>query len=117
VKVVHSRVEEWGRASGRGAYDAVVVRALGTMPMLLEYAAPLLREDGVMVAWKTEPSALPQGAVAADTLGMELDRVVKVEPYAASRDRHLHLYRRVRPVPEAYPRRPGMARKRPLGGS
>jgi 16S rRNA (guanine527-N7)-methyltransferase len=117
VKVVHSRVEEWGRASGRGAYDAVVVRALGTMPMLLEYAAPLLREDGVMVAWKTEPSALPQAAVAADALGMELDRVVKVEPYAASRDRHLHLYRRVRPVPEAYPRRPGMARKRPLGGS
>jgi 16S rRNA (guanine527-N7)-methyltransferase len=117
VKVVHSRVEEWGRAAGRGAYDAVVVRALGTMPMLLEYAAPLLREDGVMVAWKTEPSALPQAAVAADILGMELDRVVKVEPYAASRDRHLHLYRRVRPVPEAYPRRPGMARKRPLGGS
>lgn len=116
VKVVHGRVEEWGRAAGRGAYDAVVVRALGTMPMLLEYAAPLLGEDGVMVAWKTDPTALPQAAAAADILGMELERVVKVQPYAASRDRHLHLYRRVRPVPEAYPRRPGMARKRPLGG-
>ena len=115
VAVVHSRVEEWGRGEGRETYDTVVVRAVGTLPMLLEYAAPLLRENGAMLAWKTDRGALPQAEVAADILGMELEQVVKVDPYPGSRDRHLHLYRRVRPVPDAYPRRPGMARKRPLG--
>ena len=115
VRVVHGRVEEWGRDRGREAYDAVVVRAVGTLPMLLEYAAPLLRGSGVLLAWKTSRGARPEAAVAASILGMELERVVKVEPYPASRDRHLHLYRRVRPVPDTYPRRPGMARKRPLG--
>jgi 16S rRNA (guanine527-N7)-methyltransferase len=81
----------------------------------LEYAAPLLRGDGALLAWKTDQGALPEAAVAAEILGMELERVVKVQPYPASRDRHLHVYRRVRPVPDTYPRRPGMARKRPLG--
>jgi 16S rRNA (guanine527-N7)-methyltransferase len=115
VQVVHRRVEEWGREQGRERYDAVLVRAVGTLPMVLEYAAPLLRNGGGLIAWRGRFDAAPQAAVAAQIAGMELDRVFAVQPYPASRDRHLRLYRRVRPVPDSLPRRPGMARKRPLG--
>jgi 16S rRNA (guanine527-N7)-methyltransferase len=39
---------------------------------------------------------------------------VPVQPYPASENRHLHVYRKIAPTPPAFPRRAGMARKRPL---
>jgi 16S rRNA (guanine527-N7)-methyltransferase len=48
-------------------------------------------------------------------LGMALEEVLRVEPFPGARDRHLHVYRKVAPTPERFPRRPGMAAKRPLG--
>jgi 16S rRNA (guanine527-N7)-methyltransferase len=36
-------------------------------------------------------------------------------PFGGATDHHLHLYQKVRDTPERFPRRPGMARKRPLG--
>jgi 16S rRNA (guanine527-N7)-methyltransferase len=41
-------------------------------------------------------------------------QIVRAEPYRGSRDHHLHLYEKVRVTPERFPRRPGMARKRPI---
>ena len=32
-----------------------------------------------------------------------------------SENRHLHVFRKISPTPAGFPRRPGMARKRPLG--
>jgi 16S rRNA (guanine527-N7)-methyltransferase len=115
ARVVHRRVEEWGREQGREAYDVVLVRAVGALPMVLEYAAPLLRDAGWLIAWRGRSDATDQAAVAAQIVGLELDRVLPVRPYPTSRDRNLRLYRRVRPAPDSLPRRPGMARKRPLG--
>ena len=40
------------RAEGREAYDAVTARAVGRLSTLAELASPLLREGGVLVAWK-----------------------------------------------------------------
>jgi 16S rRNA (guanine527-N7)-methyltransferase len=114
LRVVHRRAEEWAREDGRTRYDVVTVRAVAPLPVLLEYAAPLLREGGTMIAWKAGEKEA-DAREAADLLGMELSRVVPTRPYPASRDRRLHLYRRVRPLPDHLPRRPGMARKRPLG--
>ena len=45
-------------------------------------------------------------------------RPVSVEwvgAYAGSRNRHIHCYELLEPCPPGFPRRPGMARKRPLG--
>ena len=50
--------------------------------------------------------------MAAELLGMREATVAVVE---GSHNRHLHLYEKVAPTPACYPRRPGMARKRPLG--
>jgi 16S rRNA (guanine527-N7)-methyltransferase len=38
-----------------------------------------------------------------------------VEPFEGARERHLHVMRKVAPTPGRFPRRPGMAVKRPLG--
>jgi 16S rRNA (guanine527-N7)-methyltransferase len=113
-------VEEWARnpppLGGREAYDAVTARAVAPLAVLAEYASPLLREGGVLVAWKGARDAAEEAAAskAADRLGMQVREVVRVEPFAGARDRRLHVLGKVGPTPAGLPRRPGMARKRPL---
>jgi 16S rRNA (guanine527-N7)-methyltransferase len=116
VEVVHARVEEWPQ--GLGAHDLVTARALSSLPVLCEYAAPLLAEGGALVAWKglvTDEEAAA-GAAAAAVLGLEVGEVRAVAPYPAAERRTLHVFRKIAPTPERFPRRPGMAVKRPLGG-
>jgi 16S rRNA (guanine527-N7)-methyltransferase len=112
TEVVHARAEEW-----TGACDVVTARALAALPVVLEYAAPLLVEGGHAVAWKgaVGPDEAAAGRVAADELGLELVEARKVEPYAGVRDRSLRVFRKIAPTPARFPRRPGMAAKRPLG--
>jgi 16S rRNA (guanine527-N7)-methyltransferase len=115
VVVVHARAEDW--PAGVGAHDLVTARALAALPVVCEYAAPLLAEGGVLVAWKgaVEAAEADAGARAAETLGLELVGVRPVSPYPAAERRTLHVFRKVAPTPERFPRRPGMAVKRPLG--
>jgi len=114
VEVVHARAEAW--REGTGACDLVTARALASLPVLAEYAAPLLREGGTLVAWKgrRDPGEEAAGAAAAEQLGLEPQEVRRVEPFPAARDRHLHVYRKTAPTPARFPRRAGMAAKRPL---
>jgi len=114
VDVVHARAEEW--AAGLGAHDLVTARALAALPVLCEYAAPLLAEGGWLVAWKgaVAPDELADGLAAASVLGLEPAAPLHVVPYAGARDHTLHAFCKIAPTPERFPRRPGMAVKRPL---
>jgi 16S rRNA (guanine527-N7)-methyltransferase len=115
VQVVHARAEEW--EAGAGVHDLVTARALASLPVLCEYAAPLLAANGVLVAWKgaVEPAEAAAGARAADVLGLAPAAVHAVAPFPAAERRTLHVFRKIAPTPERFPRRPGMAVKRPLG--
>lgn len=114
VEIVNARVEEW--CAGHARCDVVVVRAVDSLPVLVEYAAPLLRVGGRLVAWKGRRDAAEEaaGAGAAPQVGLQAVSVVPVTPFPAAQHRHLHVYSKVSPTPERFPRRPGMARKRPL---
>ena len=117
AKVACVRAESW--AEGLGACDAVTARALAPLPVLVEYAAPLLSDGGVLVAWKgsPEPAEVADGDHAAEVLGLLPARVVPVPAFPGADQRHLYVYVKVRSLPNGYPRRPGMARKRPLAAS
>ncbi len=114
ARVVCARVEEW--REGLGANDVVLARALAPSPVVVEYAAPLLRIGGALVDWRgrREPGAERLGIDAAGQLGMDLTEIRHVEPYAGARDHHLHIYAKRRETRSGFPRRAGMARKRPL---
>jgi 16S rRNA (guanine527-N7)-methyltransferase len=116
ASVIHARVEEW--PAGAAAHDLVVARALAPLAVLCEYAAPLLAPGGFLVAWKGAVGSAEEhgGARAAEILGLEAQGAVRTEPYAASVAHHLHTFRKVGETPAGFPRRPGVARKRPLGG-
>jgi 16S rRNA (guanine527-N7)-methyltransferase len=116
--VVCERSEDWAAEAGQEAYDAVTARAVGSLATLAELASPLLREGGVLVAWKGARSAQKEAEVAraGERLAMEQTEIRSVQPYSGSRDRHIHLLRKNGPTPNGLPRRPGMAAKRPFGG-
>lgn len=117
VEVVCSRAEEW--AAGMERSDVLTARALAPLNVLIEYAAPLLRVGGVLVAWKGTRAAAEErdGEAAARALGLELTEVQRVHPFEGAQDRHLYLYSKISSTPKDYPRRPGIARKRPLRAS
>jgi 16S rRNA (guanine527-N7)-methyltransferase len=110
------RAEDWARQEGAGAYDVVTARALAPLAVICEYAAPLLRLGGVLVAWKgaRQPGENEAGAAAASQLGLGSPKVTPVAPYRSSRNRHLHVYSKVTATPARYPRRAGAASKRPI---
>jgi 16S rRNA (guanine527-N7)-methyltransferase len=114
AEVVWSRAEEW--SDGIDSCDIVCARALAALPILCEYAAPLLREGGVLVAWKGAVDELERAdaAAAAAHLGLAMGPVRAVVPFPGSVRRSLHVVRKIAPTPPGFPRRPGMATKRPL---
>lgn len=116
ASVVCARAEQW--AAGKSTNDAVVARALAAQPVVLEYAAPLLRNGGALVDWRGKRDAGEEraAATAADELGLELHEIRSVSPFATATDRHVHVFVKVRETPPRFPRRAGIARKRPLGG-
>lgn len=118
ARVICERSESWAGGEGREAYDAVTARAVGRLSTLAELASPLLSEAGVLVAWKgrRDPEEEAELARAAERLAMQPLDVRWVGPYAGSRHRHLHLMRKTGPTPAGLPRRPGVAKKRPIGG-
>jgi 16S rRNA (guanine527-N7)-methyltransferase len=112
--VVCARAEVWGARD----VDVVTVRAVAPLAVLVEYAAPLLREGGTLVAWKGVRDADEEagGAAAAEVVGLEPAEIVELRPRPGADHRTLHLYSKVRETPDRFPRRAGMARKRPLSG-
>lgn len=115
--VVHARAESWPEGIGR--HDLVTVRAVAALDVVAEYAAPLMRVGGALVAWRgrRDPEAEAAAARAADELGLGPPEVLAVEPYEAAQHRHLYLMPKVTETPPGFPRRPGMALKRPLGAA
>jgi len=112
--IVCARAEEW--AEGVAANDVVLARALAAQAVVVEYAAPLLRVGGTLVDWRGRRRRAEEraGERAAARLGLERVEIRNVEPYVGARDHHLHLYLKVRETPEGFPRRAGIAQKRPL---
>jgi 16S rRNA (guanine527-N7)-methyltransferase len=114
AEAVCARVEEW--PEGIGAHDLVLARAVAPQPIVLEYAAPLLRLGGALVDWRgqRDPEEEQTAIEAAELLGLRRESIRRVEPFEGVRDHHLHVYVKARETPDRFPRRVGMARKKPL---
>jgi len=117
VEVVPQRIEDAGRNPAlRASFDLVVARALAAMPVLVEYALPLLREGGVLAAPKGSRALdeLAEARMAIEALGgIALDPIALPVAEGAPPQTVL-LVRREGALDERYPRRAGMPSKRPL---
>lgn len=115
--VVKERAECWSQ--GRDGCDLITARALAPLAVVAEYAAPLLVLGGTLVVWRgrRDPEDEAAAGRAVAELGLRLDDPIHVDPYPGTVNRHLYPLVKVAPTPDRFPRRPGMARKRPLGAS
>ena len=105
-------------AEGLGAHDVVLARALAPQPVVLEYAAPLLRMGGIAgrLARQARRQEAERAASAAGSWACAGRRSARSSHSRARRDHHLHVFEKVAETPARFPRRAGIARKRPLGG-
>ncbi len=114
---ITARSEDLARGEGREAYDAVTARAVGRLSTLAELASPLLRQGGVLVAWKGRRDEEEERQLdrASESLAMTPEQILDVAGRAGSEHRHLHVIRKTAPTPASLPRKPGLAKKRPKG--
>lgn len=106
VSVICMRAEEHARGPGPGRdnYGIAVARALARPPVAAEWCLPLVRPGGRAVLF-VGPSA------RADAVRNVAERLAaEVEESPAG----FIVLRKTGPTPEGFPRRPGVARKRPL---
>jgi 16S rRNA (guanine527-N7)-methyltransferase len=117
ARVLNLRSELLAAGEGRETYDAVTARAVGRLSTLAELASPLLKPNGVLVAWKGKRDAEEEAQLerAASSLAMRPESVLAVGERAGSTHRHLHVLRKSGPTPPGLPRNPGIAKKRPKG--
>ena len=115
AEIVQARAEAW--TLGLGQNDLVTARALAGLDVVAEYAAPLLKIGGVVVVWKgrRELAAEADAVRAAAVLGLRVHEPLQVMPYGAAEHRYLHVMSKIEETPTRFPRRVGVARKRPLG--
>jgi 16S rRNA (guanine527-N7)-methyltransferase len=106
--VVHARSEEYARGEGRDRFPLALARALAPPPVAVELVLPLVAPGGAAILWTASFDEAVVAAVASEVAGA-LEAVHVVD--AAHR---LLVIRKVGPTPARFPRRPGIARSRPL---
>ena len=117
VTVLTGRAETLAHDPGlRESFDAVVSRYVAPLSVLLEYTLPFCRVGGRIVVQKTASYQEERGDFrrALAELGGELTEERPVAAPDVGRQRRLLVFKKVRPTPDSYPRRPGMPLKRPL---
>lgn len=116
VSVVNARAEDYGAGAGRSQFDLALARALASLPTLLEYALPLLRLGGWLVAQKGRypHEELLTARNALNTLGGSLHDVLDVSVPGLDAQRSLVIVAKASPTPPAYPRRAGIPQRQPL---
>ena len=119
VEVVTMRAEELARMPGyRGQFDVALARGVAPMPVLLEYALPLCKGHGTLIAWKGKDGPVEAEAAgnALAELGGRIAGVRSMNAFAPPLppDRCLISVEKVRRTPGKYPRRVGVPAKQPL---
>ncbi len=96
----------WGRAEEQptGSYGLALAKALARPPVAVELCLPLVAEGGAVVLWVGGTADVDAVSRAARQVGGELDEDLE----------GLLVVRKTGPTPPGFPRRPGMAKKRPL---
>lgn len=115
VQVHEVRAEEAPSAIGREQHDVAVARAVAAPAVIAEYLAPFVRVGGQAAAWTTMAVAhqLPPTDVLTP-LGLGSPHVV--EMHTPLRDEGtLVLWPKVSLASARFPRRTGVASRRPLG--
>lgn len=114
----HARVEDFGRTADiRGTFDTVVSRAVASLPVLSEYALPLLRLEGVFCAYKGMHAfeEIRASEKALELLGGRYEQMLALDLGSLAEHRAVVVIRKVKETPSKFPRKAGEPERKPLG--
>jgi 16S rRNA (guanine527-N7)-methyltransferase len=96
----------WGRAEEQPAetYSVAVAKALAHPPVAAEWCLPLVGGGGAVVLWVGPSADVPAVSRVAERVGGKLEEALP----------GFLVLRKTGPTPPGFPRRPGVAKKRPL---
>lgn len=117
ITIVWKRAEDLGKdITYREQYDLACARALAAMPTLLEYLVPFVKLGGYTMLYKGSMAQdeLNSAQNAIDTLGMGEFTIAPYSVYEESSKYAMVYGTKIKPTPVKYPRKSGMASKRPL---
>lgn len=117
VEILTARAEDVGQnPAHREKYDWAVARAVAALPVLSEYLLPLVKIGGGVLAQKGEagPAEIQASAQAFKLLGGRLRQLTRVELPGVADERYLVVLDKFAATPAAYPRKAGIAAKKPL---
>ncbi|HHV63997.1 MAG TPA: 16S rRNA (guanine(527)-N(7))-methyltransferase RsmG [Peptococcaceae bacterium] len=117
IRVLHARAEDIGKdPKFREKFDVITARAVAELPVLLEYAIPLLKVGGRLLAAKgMEPEKeLQAAAKAMDILNCREEQLEKYTLGQGADYRSMIIIQKLGLTPAKYPRPAGKPKKNPL---
>jgi len=117
ISTCHARAEDLGRNSKyRESFDIITVRAVAELPVLLEYAIPLLKVGGKLYAAKgVDPEKeIVSAQKAFKILNCEVENLDKYKLAEGAEYRSLIIVKKNEKTSDKYPRQAGKPKKEPL---
>lgn len=119
IDAVHGRAEDYAKPEKlREQYDLCVSRAVANLSVLSEYCLPYVKVGGKFISYKSEKitEEMKDAEYAIITLGGRIAEQIAFTLPDSDLFRNLFVVEKCVPTPAKYPRKAGLANKKPLIG-
>ena len=117
INTIHGRAEDYAKPDQlREKYDLCVSRAVANLSTLSEYCLPYVRVSGKFISYKSEKiiEEMKDAEYAIDMLGGKVEEQISFTLPNSELYRNLFVVIKNCTTPNKYPRKAGMANKKPL---
>ena len=114
ITAIHSRCEDIAKTSKRESFDYVVSRAVAKLNTLSEYCAPLVKNGGTFIAYKSEGSQeeLDISKNAFNLLNLKLEKILNYN--IENNTRNILFIKKFNTIKSIYPRDKNKPKTNPL---
>ena len=111
ISAIHSRIEDFNQ---KEKFDYVVVRAVASLPTLIEFALPFLKNGGMFVAYKSNniEDELQKSQSALKILGGKIEKVINYD--IENNKRTLIIIKKIKACDKKFPRGKNLPKTNPL---
>ena len=117
IDAMHGRAEDYAKPEKlREKYDLCVSRAVANLSTLSEYCLPYVKVGGKFISYKSEKvmEEISDAEYAIGVLGGTIKEHISFTLSDSDLYRNLVVIEKIRETPQKYPRKAGLANKKPL---
>ncbi len=116
VSAICARIEDYAHGRKRESYDVIIARAVSSLNMLVELVIPLLKINGIFIAFKSlrYEEEIKESTVALKKLNAQIIDI-KEDLLPQSREKRVFIFiKKIKPSSSKYPRSYSLIKKNPL---